>query len=287
MIAGLILALLLLAALIAVLVPPGAWGAAVRQWRRLPRQQVIAMLIAMTAMTWCGADKSVASRRLAQFVTALADGNLAGPTNVIASAVAAVAVQAVLNESDAMYNTSSQAVDWCYGEIPLLEDAITNTAIAWIQGESPAPLDQENPVVRADLMQSIAHTNGIHDVYVAFSQTPASAPTIEWEACCDSNGVYYSFSNVSNSFPVLFGIETPSGVSSCYLYAVSVPAALAGMELIPEREITFGGGSSNAPLSVLGSLSINDKLGITGVREIAPGIAGTFEGGALVGVQDL
>lgn len=262
--------------------------AAVQQWRRMPRHTVIALLLAMTAATWYGADKGVVarSRKVATLLTVMSTGELRGETNVVASAIAAAAVQGVLDESDATLASISNAIEWCRAAVPALETEITNTTISWLQGEMPASLDSVNPVARADLMRVVSSSNGVANVYVALSLTPASAPVIQFEGCPISSSNWVEAVVISNSFPVLHPVVTPGGVSSCYVYTVSIPAIMRNMVLLPDRQLTFGGGSSNAPLNVLGGIMMNGLLGVTGTREIAPGLYGEFEGGALVEVHE-
>lgn len=277
-----ILMLLAAASFAAVMVPWSSWRGMADRFRRLPRGEACLLLAVFAAATWCAGTKPPAprSRRVAQLLTVMQDGGLRGPTNVIASAVAAAAVQAVLDEASAMLASASNAVQWCWAEIPDLEFAITNTSIAYLQCEIPAPLTTPNPVARADMLQVAEGTNGLRHVMVAFSVTPSSVPIVKFYADdrqCEA---------VSNSFPATVDIETPSGTAPCYVYTVRVPGDLSGVVLLPEREITFGGGPDNAPLAVLGALMVNDRLGYTGSRPIAPGVGGAFEGGALVEVYD-
>lgn len=265
-----------------VLLPRAAWRGLAAQWRRLPRKDMMVMVLLLAAGTWYGADKGYVARskRVAQLLTVMSSGELRGPTNVIASAVAGAAVQAVLDESSSMLASASNAVAWCWAEIPDLEWAITNTSISYLQCEIPAPLTTPNPVARADMLQVAEGTNGLRHVMVAFSVVPSSAPVVQFyadERICEA---------VSNSFPATVDIETPSGTAPCYVYTVRVPGDLSGVVLLPEREITFGGGPDNEPLAVLGSLMINDKLGFTGERLIATGVVGVFEGGILIEVRD-
>ena len=262
--------------------PRGTWQAMLAQWRRLPRRDGLVLVLFVTASTWYGADKGYVARtsRVAQLLTVMSSGELRGPTNTVASAIAGAAVQGVLDESAQTLVTISNAIEWMRVEIPLLEDAITNTSIAWLQSEIPAPLTTGNPVARADMLQIAEGDAGLKHVLVSFSIVPASAPSIDFwvdDTLCV---------NVSNSFPATVTLATPSGAVPCYTYTVEIPSTKVGTVLLPEREITFGGGPAGSPLAVLGSLMVNDQFGFTGDRLIAPGVVGTFEGGALVEVRD-
>lgn len=274
--------LLMLASFAWIMLPRSTWRGIGAQWRSLPRLEAALLVVLMAAGAWYGADKGYVARtaRVAQLLTVMADGGLRGPTNVIASAVAAAAVQGVLDESAGMYVTASQAVAWCWSEIPDLECAITNVAISYLQCEIPAPMDSLNPVARADMLQVATGEAGLKHVMVAFSVVPSSAPMIEFWADDLQCTV------VSNSFPATVDVVTPGGTTHCYVYTVQVPPALAGVVMLPEREITFGGGPNHAPLAVLGTLMVNDRFGFSGERLIGPGVVGDFEGGALVGVRD-
>ena len=255
-------------------------------WRRLRgRTRWIAAAV-LLVFVLSGADKAPPTVAVARmiFLTVMANGDLRGPTNVIASAAAATAVQAVVAESTNMVAVASNALAWAEADIPLIEADITNSVYAWLTGDIPQDMASSNVVARCDLLAAVTRTNGTIDAYVAFNVIPSSAPIVSFEASA-ADTVWHAFTAVSNSYPALAAVDTPAGVVSGYCYTVSVPDALLNVPLIPERAMTFGGGSSNAPLGVLGAVMVDGQIGRTVETAIASGITGRFEGGILVGVS--
>lgn len=254
-------------------------------WIRLVGRKRWIAAAFILAFVLMGSDKAPPTASVARmiYLSVMASGELRGPTNVIASASAAAAVQAVVDESSNMVAIASNILSWAAEDVPIIEDAVTNATFGWFTGDAPQNMAGSNVVARCDLVDAVAHSNGMIDCYVAFNIVPASAPMIAFEAAA-SDGLWHVFEPVSNSFPHLIGIATPSGVASGYCYTVSVPTALAGITLIPERAMTFGGGSSNAPLGVLGAVMVDGQIGRTVETEIVPGVIGRFEGGVLVGI---
>jgi len=220
----------------------------------------------------------------ATYLSILANGTLAGPTNVVASAAGAAAVQTIANNASNFAVTASNAIAWAAAEIPDLSYAVTNTTVAWMTEDIPQDTAQRNLVARCDLMQALQGTNGLITCYVRFNITPSTAPVVQFEAGT-ADGNWYQFSSISNSFPNTVPLTDPiSGVSSCYVYTVSTPAPLSGITLVPQMGITFGGGSSNKPLGVLGSLMVNYKLGVTSSTITNGSKRLVFTGGILTGV---
>lgn len=243
------------------------------------------VLLCFVWVTDLGATKGggLSSNLRATYLTILANGTLKGPTNVVASAAGAAAVQAVVNNASNFVITASNALAWARAEIPDLEAVVTNTQIAWLTGDIPQSTGTSNLVARCDLLQAQQATNGQINCFVRFNITPATAPIVQFEAGTE-DGQWQMFQAVSNSFPNLVPISLPDGVSSCYVYTVQTPAPLAGMALIPQQAMTFGGGSSNAPLAVLGSVMVNSKVGRTTSTVTNGSQRLVFEGGVLVGV---
>ena len=219
----------------------------------------------------------------ATYLTIMANGTLKGPTNVVASATGAAAVQAVVDTATNFVIAASNALSWARAEIPDLEAAVTNTQVAWLTGDIPQGTGTSNLVARCDLLQAQQSTNGQINCFVRFNLTPATAPIVQFEAGTQE-GQWQTFAAVSNSFPSLVPVITPDGVSSCYVYTVQTPVLLTGMTLIPQQAMTFGGGSSNAPLSVLGSVMVNYKLGVTSSTITNGSKRLVFTGGILTGV---
>lgn len=257
-------------------------------WRSMIGWRRWAVAAVLLAWTLTGADKGGPAplEQIARMVylTVMANGEMRGPTNVIASATAAWAVEAVAAQSSNMVAAASNNLAWAEGEIDLLEPAVTNASFGWITGDIPQDMSGGKPVARCDLLGAVTRTNGVIDAYVQFNVVPDTAPIVDFEAGVD-DGIYYAFPAVSNSFPRVYLIVTPSGVASGYVYTVSTPDALRGVTLIPERGMTFGGGSQNKPLSVLGAVMVDDRIGVTAERSLATGVIGVFEGGVLVEVK--
>jgi ABC-type iron transport system FetAB permease component len=253
-----------------------------RRFRGIRRWLALAFVVSFVA---AGADKAppLASSARMIYLTIMASGELRGPTNVIASAAATYSIQAVVDDAAHMAAVASNILSWAEADIPVIEDVVGNTVIGWITGDIPQDLASSNVVARCDLVNTITQTNGNIDAYVVFNITPSSAPIVAFEAAA-ADGVWYTFTPVSNSFPSLVGVSTPGGIVSGYVYTVATPDALAGITLVPERGMTFGGGSSNAPLGVLGAIMVGGKIGRTVETAIAPGVIGRFDGGILVGV---
>jgi len=237
--------------------------------------------------TYSGADKGGGvgslSRYLAQYLTILSDGTMLGPTNQIASAAAAAAVAAVNAESANMLAIASNTLLWAQTDIPLIEVDVTNTAIAWLTADMPQRLSQINLVARCDLLRTSVASNGTISAFVAFNQQPASAPICDFEGSLDGTN-WLRFAATSNSFPTLYPISMPDGVVSCLEYTVSIPASMRTVTVIPQREMTFGGGSGNTPLQVLGAVMVNSQIGRDATVSVATNEQWIFEGGLLVGV---
>jgi hypothetical protein len=242
-----------------------------------------AVVLALAAMDAGSAKAPTSTQVRAWFVSLMMSGELRGPTNYIASAVNAAAVQAVVDESSNMVVTASNELAWAREEIPALEAAVTNTHISWLSADIEEAAGS-NPVARCELIHARVNTNATVDAYLWFNLTPASAPIVPFEASADSNGVEWaSFPAVSNSFPSKVPIETSSGVVSCYVYTVSIPAEFQTLQLVPQTQVTFGGGASNSQLMVLGSVMMNGAIGRTTI--VTNGAYRlVYEGGVLVGV---
>jgi hypothetical protein len=256
-------------------------------WRRLRPSVRLAAVFFVLAVTFTGADKggggASVRRALATFLTIMSDGSLRGPTNTIANAASVAAISAVNAESASMLAIASNALQWAQTDIPLLEIDVTNTAIAWLSADMPQSLANSNLVARCDLIRTEVSTNGVITAFVAFNQTPASAPICAFEGSLD--GVTWeTFVASSNSFPTLYPVATPDGVVSCLEYSVSIPASMLSVAIIPQREMTFGGGGSNSPLQVLGAVMVDNQIGRDGTFAVATNEQWLFEGGLCVGV---
>ena len=257
------------------------------QWLlfRIGWLRAVLVLLCFIWVTDLGATKGgiLSGNLRATYLTIMANGTLAGPTNVVASAAGAAAVQAVVNSATTFMTTASNALNWARVEIPDLEAAVTNTKVAWLTGDVPQNTSGGNLVARCDLLQAQQSTNGQINCFVRFNLTPATAPIVQFEAG-SADGQWQTFASVSNSFPNLVPVYMPDGVSSCYVYTVQTPAPLTGMTLIPQQAMTFGGGSSNVPLGVLGSVMVNSKVGRTTSTVTNGSQRLVFAGGVLVGV---
>jgi hypothetical protein len=255
-------------------------------WRTMRRRFRWLVLALVLFCTYSGADKgggSTAIRHLAQYLTILSDGTMLGPTNVIASAAAAAAVSAVNAESANMLAIVSNTLLWAQTDIPLIEVDTTNTSIAWLAADIPQSLAQPNLVARCDLIRTSISTNGTISALVAFNQQPASAPICSFEGSLDGTN-WQTFAAASNSFPALYPISMPDGVVSCLEYVVTIPTTMRTITIIPQREMTFGGGSSNTPLQVLGAVMVDNQIGRDATVSVATNEQWIFEGGLLVGV---
>jgi hypothetical protein len=253
----------------------------------LPARWIVrgaAVVLTLAALDAGSAKAPTSTQVRAWFVSLMMSGELRGPTNYIASAVNAAAVQAVVDESSNMVVTASNALAWAREEIPALEAVVTNTHISWLSADS-AEAAGSNPVARCELIHAKVNTNAATvDAYLWFNLTPASAPIVPFEASVDSNGVEWAtFPAVSNSFPSKVPIETSSGVVSCYVYTVSIPAEFQTLQLVPQTQVTFGGGASNSQLMVLGSVMMNGAIGRTTITTNGA-YRLVHEGGVLVGV---
>lgn len=260
---------------------------AVMIWRTMCRRFRWLVLALVLCVTYSGADKGGGvgsfSRYLAQYLTIMSDGTMLGPTNQIASAAAGAAVAAVNAESDNMLAISSNTLLWAQTDIPLIEVDVTNTSISWLTADMPQNLSQSNLVARCDLIRTSVSSNGTISAFVAFNQQPASAPICAFEGSLDGTN-WQTFAAASNSFPTLYPISMPDGVVSCLAYTVSIPASMRTVTIIPQREMTFGGGSSNTPLQVLGAVMVNSQIGRDATVSVATNEQWIFEGGLLVGV---
>lgn len=252
-----------------------------RTWRGwTPLVRVFAVVLFLYSID-VGATKGpyIGPRLIATYLSIMGDGSLAGPTNTIASATQLAAVNEVNAQSGAMLATATQGLAWASAEIDALSNEVAGTKIAWLGADLVTT--GANASARCDLIQAVS-SNGFIDAYVTFNLTPSTAPIIPFEGAL-SNGSWVSFPSVSNSFPAMVAVSTPLGVSSCYVYRVSVPDAFAHVRIMPQTEVTFGGGISNAPLSVLGGVMVNNKIGRTSILTNGSQRL-VFQGGALVGV---
>lgn len=284
-----ILCLLGLAAVFcAVMVIAEHWHCiqAVAIWRTMRRRFRWLVLALVLFATYTGADKGgggTAMRYLAQYLTILSNGTMLGPTNQIASAAAAAAVVAVNAESANMLAIASNTLLWAKTDIPIIEIDATNTIISWLTADIPQSLSQSNLVARCDLIHTSVASNGTISAFVAFNQQPASAPLCVFEGSLDGTN-WQTFAAASNSYPALYPISMPDGVVSCLEYVVSIPATMRTVTVIPQREMTFGGGSSNTQLQVLGAVMVNNQIGRDATVSVATNEQWIFEGGLLVGV---
>jgi len=259
---------------------------AVVVWRTMGRRVRWVVLALVLFATYTGADKGgggTAMRYLAQYLTILSNGTMLGPTNQIASAAAASAVAAVNAESANMLQIASNTLLWAQTDIPIIEVDVTNTAISWLTADMPQSLAQSNLVARCDLIRTSVSSNGTISAFVAFNQQPASAPICTFEGSLDGAN-WQTFAAASNSFPTLYPISMPDGVVSCLEYVVTIPATMRTVTVIPQRAMTFGGGSSNTPLQVLGAVMVNNQIGRDATVSVATNEQWIFEGGLLVGV---
>ncbi len=260
---------------------------AVMIWRTMRRRFRWLVLALVLCCTYSGADKGGGvgsiSRYLAQYLTILSDGTMLGPTNQIASAAAASAVAAVNAEAANMLQIASNTLLWARTDIPLIEVDVTNTTIAWLTADIPQQLSQINLVARCDLLRTSVASNGTISAFVAFNQHPSSVPICAFEGSLDGTN-WQTFAATSNSFPTLYPISMPDGVVSCLEYVVSIPATMRTVTVIPQREMTFGGGSRNTPLQVLGAVMVNSQIGRDVTVSVATNEQWIFEGGLLVGV---
>ena len=256
-------------------------------WRRLRPSVRLAAVFFVLAVSFTGADKgggaAAVTRALATFLTIMSDGSLRGPTNTIANAASVAAIAAVNAESSAMLVIASNALQWAQTDIPFLEIDVTNTAIAWLSADMPQSLANSNLVARCDLIRTEVSTSGVITAFVAFSQQPASAPICAFEGSLDGTN-WTTFIAASNSFPTLYPVITPDGVVSCLEYSVSIPASMLSVAIIPKREMTFGGGTTNTTLQVLGAVMVNNQIGRDGTFTVATNEQWLFEGGLCVGV---
>lgn len=257
---------------------------AVVLWHTMRRKFRWLALALVLCVVYCGADKGPGNfaAYLAQYLTVLTDGTLLGPTNTIASAATVSAIAAVNAESANMLQIASNTLLWAETDIPLIEVDVTNTAIAWLTADIPQSLDLSNLVARCDLLQASVSGGGI-TISVAFNQEPASAPICNFEGSLDGTN-WQTFAAASNSFPALYPVSLPDGVVSCLQYYVTIPDAMRTISIIPQREMTFGGGSSNAYLAVLGAVMVDSQIGRDATVSVATNEQWLFEGGLLVGV---
>lgn len=259
---------------------------AVAIWRTMRRRFRWLVLVLVLLATYTGADKGgggTAMRYLAQYLTILSNGTMLGPTNQIASAASAAVVAAVNSESASMLQIASNTLLWAQTDIPIIEVDVTNTSIAWLTADIPQSLAQSNLVARCDLIRTSVSSNGTISAFVAFNQQPASAPICTFEGSLDGTN-WQIFAAASNSYPALYPISMPDGVVSCLEYVVSIPATMRTVAVIPQREMTFGGGSSNTQLQVLGAVMVNNQIGRDATVSVATNEQWIFEGGLLVGV---
>lgn len=260
---------------------------ALHLWRRLRPPMRWAALFFVCFVTFSGADKggggAAVRRAMATFLTVVSDGSLRGPTNVIASASSAAAISAVNAESAGMLETASNALLFAQTDLPVLEIDVTNTTIAWLTADLPQSLANSNLVARCDLVRTDVASNGTISAFVAFNLSPASAPICSFEGSLDGTN-WETFVAYSNSYPTLFPVTTPDGVVSCLQYTVSIPASMLSVAIVPQREVTFGGGSSNSPLQVLGAVMVNNQIGRDGTVSVSADEHWLFEGGLCVGV---
>lgn len=259
---------------------------AVIVWHAMRRRFRWVVLALVLFATYTGADKGgggTAMRYLAQYLTILSNGTMLGPTNQIASAASAAAVAAVNAESANMLQIASNTLLWAQTDIPIIEVDVTNTAISWLTADMPQSLAQSNLVARCDLIRTSVSSNGTISAFVAFNQQPASAPICTFEGSLDGTN-WQTFAAASSSFPTLYPISMPDGVVSCLEYVVSIPATMRTVTVIPQREMTFGGGSSNTQLQVLGAVMVNNQIGRDATVSVATNEQWIFEGGLLVGV---
>jgi len=256
-------------------------------WNTMRRRFRWFVLALVLFVTYTGADKGGGvgslSRYLAQYLTILSDGTMLGPTNQIASAASAAAVAAVNAESANMLAIASNTLLWAQTDIPIIEVDVTNTTISWLTSDIPQSLARSNLVARCDLIHTSVASNGTISAFVAFNRQPASAPICAFEGSLDGTH-WQTFVATTNSFPTLYPISMPEGVVSCLEYVVSIPDTMRTLTIVPQREMTFGGGSINAPLQVLGAVMVNSQIGRDDTVSVAADEQWIFEGGLLVGV---
>lgn len=260
--------------------------AAVRFFRAqsAPIRLAIAGLLVVAVIQ--GSDKSPGAAQIfrAAYLTIMRDGTMPGPAGVaIASRAGADAIDAVVSQTAQTLATISNRLEWAMVDIPLLEEAVTNTRVAWICGDIPASTNVANPVARCELIGAQTNAQGNIDTYVLFNQTPASAPIVRFEAQTDP-ATFVSFDAVSNSFPHKVSVAIPGGVAQCYRYTIKVPDSCNQVSLFPVREIGFGR-DAERPLKVLGAVMVGNNIGRT-VRKLCPdGKTEVYTGGILTGVE--
>jgi hypothetical protein len=219
-------------------------------------RQIVVFVVVLAAVIVGGTKPSVRITFLTHFTST---GELKGPTNVIASASAAAAVSAVVASTTNMLTIASNIVAWASNDISYLEIEATNMHIAWITGDAAKPLTDTNLVCRAELL-SATSTSSLLVASVVFNQQPSAAPTLLFE--CSADGTNWVTCAITNSsYPTMYPVTTPQGVSSCLQYTVSIPAQFAHLPVIPTREITFG--NALHPLDVSGAIMVNTDLGRT------------------------
>lgn len=270
--------------------------------------------IGLLVAVWAGADKGgggfepLGARVQAIFLTIMGDGSLRGPTDTIASASQAAQIAGVNASASSIVATVSNTLQWVRDDIPVLESIVTNTHIAWLTSDGVSSTNNPNISARCDLISYTTNASGSINAYVHVNVTPSTAPIVMFQVESEFDTV--PCMAVSNSFPDMVPIQTPDGVSSCYVYTVTAPTTKSWYEvdpdtgeithyssnipfsptLIPVRNMSFGAPAvppirSALPLQVLGGLMVNNKMGRT-TTTITNGTQRlTFEGGVLVGVQ--
>jgi hypothetical protein len=263
-------------------------------------------------VVFAGADKGagpggLSSRIQAIYLTLMGDGSLRGPTDTIASASQAAQVAGVNAAASNIVKVVSNTLAWVSADTPVLESIVTNTHIAWMTSDAVSSTNAINISARCDLISCATNVDGTLNAYVHVNGTPSSAPIVMFQVETEYDTV--TCAAVSNSFPSMVPVNTPDGVSSCYVYTVSVPTTKSWYEvdpdtgeathyssnvpfsptLIPVRNMSFGAPAvpplrSALPLQVLGALQVDNKIGRT-TSTITNGTHRlVFEGGVLVEV---
>jgi len=219
------------------------------------------------------------------YLTLMDDGTLLGPTNRIASASSAAAVKEVLDLNDAMTMSASNDFEWAREQIPDLEIAVNDPiTTAWMVADLEQDESGYNAQARCDMMGAATNADGTMSCYVHFNLSPSIEPVVPFRATIE-DGTVIGLPVVSNSFPSLVSVATSDGPSDCYVYVVSVPEVLRNVQLVPLRNIPFGGGDADHPFKVLGGLMPNGRLPRSGEIRVDSNCWWQFEGGVMIGVR--
>jgi hypothetical protein len=211
-------------------------------WRRLRGRKRWIAALALLAFVLVGADKGGAptSARIAQFVTALRSGLLLDDSGQIGSAATMAAVQAFESETQAIIDAAFNVVAAAQADFDAAAFTLTNRnlTVAYIAMDlpraEPNTHTNSNIAVTIERVQQVGSSNLV--AWVWFSEEPAVAPTLAFDASIASN-TWVRLTSITNSYPD----ETEINGVPCVSYTFSIPVEMRGTVLRPEYEVGFGG----------------------------------------------